>query len=115
MNRKPNFLVVKVPELNPLNELNKLKRSAMELGQDYLQMMQNPNCWGQWPYLPLRNRRREAKDADPLQWVLGYLVDSNENCKFTVFIGNFWVRNSRFPTNRYSSFEAILADGWEID
>ena len=61
--------------------------------KDHLTMMQTPDYWPIWPYLPLRNRSREK--AGVWNPVLGFLMDSSE-LKFSVIIGCLGITTENF-------------------
>jgi hypothetical protein len=75
----------------------------------HIAMMQNPDRWPVWPYLPLK--RYPA--SGPMQ--TGYLVHATD-ARFTVFLGLIaFARPMDDARETFDSFEAIVAAGWEVD
>lgn len=112
--------VVKIPTLRELTPLQELQRDVLGLGQDHVRMMADPNLWSQWPYLPLR---RKPKDNEKPhlnlpgfgKWMVGFLLATDDCTKFYVFLGNFIENSILRKTERYTSYEEIVAVGWEVD
>ena len=78
-----------------------------------LAMMQSPDTWPRWPFLPLIRRN---KAPNPFG-VEGLLYDDSAN-KFTVYYANLFMLPQNLAacaSKTYESYEAILADGWEVD
>ena len=78
-----------------------------------LEMMQNPDSWPRWPFLPLIRRTKGLRPFGEE----GLLYDDNVN-KFTVYFANLFMlpeNLAAFASKTYESYEAILADGWEVD
>jgi hypothetical protein len=78
-----------------------------------LEMMQHPETWPRWPFLPLI---RHTKGLKPFGEE-GLLYDDRAN-QFTVYFANLYLLPKNLAacaSKAYLSYEAILADGWEVD
>lgn len=109
------MIVIKLPTLRELTPLQEMQRDALELGDQKVRMMQSPDLWSQWPYLPLRNISREDPKKGPAGWVMGFLIDTKDKAKCTVYLGPYCMRSIDRKTERFDSFEAVVAAGWDVD
>lgn len=79
---------------------------------DDLEMINNPDLWPLWPVLPLKNPR-EVDPVDGTKPNLGFIVHGQPT---VVVIGVMLLTNLTTARRRgYSSVEALLEDGWEVD
>lgn len=85
------------------------------LNKDYVAMMQHPDWWPNRPFLPLRNRSREKDQSDIMNACLGYIIECQDKCQFTVFKGIWFLHNPTRPVEVYASFRSMVDDGWEVD
>jgi hypothetical protein len=75
----------------------------------HLQMMQTPDDWPVWPYLPMK---RKAPG-----WTVGFLCETANVVEPRVYLGNMYSRKSLEDMEQkvYEDFEAILDDLWVVD
>ena len=90
-----------------------MKRTMETKTTKQLDMMQQPDTWPRWPFLPLIRRTKGLKPFGEE----GLLYDDGEH-KFTVYFANLFMLPQNLATcasKTYESYEAIVADGWEVD
>lgn len=93
--------------------MKKALKVAVTKPTTHLEMMQNPDSWPRWPFLPLIRRTKGLRPFGEE----GLLYDDGANT-FTVYFANLFMlpQNLESCTSKaYESYEAILADGWEVD
>ena len=89
-----------------------------------LDMMKDAFDWPGWPVLPIVNRKKLDERKWPRSGVIFDLDDQSK--KFTVFEVNVWDLRGGLVSDivnsiplekqhKYESFEAMIADGWEVD
>lgn len=93
-------------------------RPTLRTEPDHKAMMLNPDRWPQWPFLPVKNYRRD---------IPGYPWDGMPNCGLMVFFDNVpptvfmtslydmkpgWTDG---PQLKYASIDELLAQGWIVD
>jgi hypothetical protein len=76
------------------------------------QMIQNPDLWPRWPWLPVK------KSAQTL--LTGLLCCSEEHLEGKMIIYHAYLYKmpetmEGVPTTEYPNVDAMLADGWVID
>lgn len=69
------------------------------------EMMQRPDDWPMWPYLPVKRGPNE----------LGSIVDAMDGLKSVVYLGNMYAGINVDHNITYETFEAITDDGWRVD
>ena len=88
-----------------------------------LAMMNQPDTWPAYPFLMLRHTSFELGKGD-IDAGLGFMVpDPSTNSAYPiVLLGNFTQhvvmlkeRLNTLQRKRYSSLEAVVADGWRVD
>jgi len=79
----------------------------MDMESKSKEMIENPDSWPLWPYLPLVNKKTKN---------VGYLFDL-QPCCYDVYNGNIYAKNigSDIPVQQYSSFDEFYEAGWRID
>ncbi len=80
---------------------------------DDLQMMQNPDKWPQWPYLPVKRWVKDRQTPD-----LAIMSVTGESAsKPIVYFKNMFDSKALIRTKHleYASFEELLNDGWVVD
>lgn len=94
------------------------QRTAEERGQE-IEMMQSPARWPAWPMLPLK---RKDTDGPMMGLLLEVGLAVGLKVESTVYLTNLFEfpgmslearREVKFL--EYSSFEALLDDGWVVD
>lgn len=80
---------------------------------DDMAVINNPNQWVHWPYLPVKNPRRKEDD-------LGIVVASQGKTLPTVFLENLYSLPSKSkladsPKIEYDSIAELVTDGWIVD
>lgn len=75
-------------------------------------MMQNPNLWPSWPYLPVKNRRNPMSNHGT-----GALAETSFPIKPTIYFMNIFIPQalSKVEKKDYNSFDELIADGWAVD
>ena len=79
--------------------------------RNHVEMMKRTQLWPQWPMLPVK--RWTGRDME-----CAVLLDVAEGKKYTLYFANLYMLPDDLTTcqqREYDSFEAIVADGWEVD
>jgi hypothetical protein len=96
---------------------------ALQEPERSLACMQTPDLWPLHPFLMLRHFSFQMGNPD-IDAGLGFMLPdpSNEAAYPVVFLGNFVYHVAMLkkpigtlPQRRYSSLEAVVADGWRVD
>jgi hypothetical protein len=101
-----------------MDELIMKKDAGEQLRQDDLDMMKNPMTWHCWPILPIKKRNESGGRPE-----FGLLLATKKPVVYLVGmfdLGDLGIKNTadimkKVKSTAYSSFEAILDDGWIVD
>jgi hypothetical protein len=82
-----------------------------------LNMMQSPDCWPRWPYLPVKKYDRSSGCL-----ITGVLIsctlERDEEIQpiiYAHYIHGAWAFDPKQILVRYNDFADLLNDGWVVD
>lgn len=89
--------------------------------QENINDMKNPGCWPHYPVLPIKRRENSSKGREKLE--AAFLLATGEPIVYLLnmwSIGELGCKNlkdvqEKVKSIKYSSFEAMIDDEWEVD
>ncbi len=77
------------------------------------EMIDNPDLWPNWPFLPVKRRDNSLENKN-----LGVLIDENDSHRTVYHVYMFDLPKNGLkdkPKTLYPNTDTMIAEGWRID